>query len=80
MDAHNYTVRLIHCSKKRAFRLEKVLILKHNPRDNRNKYEQYELDKWDARICNEYIEVVMDKDIEDFVSGVLEPVERACDF
>jgi hypothetical protein len=54
MSSNTYEVRLIHCSKKQASRLEKVLILRYNPRDNRIKYQQYELDKWDKRIENTY--------------------------
>jgi hypothetical protein len=54
MAVNTYKVRLIHCSKKQAARLEKILILKHDPRDNRIKYEQYKLDAWDSRVANTY--------------------------
>jgi len=54
LAAHTYTVRLIHCSKSRAARLEKLLIIQHQPRDNFQKYEKYQLDAWDSRVQNEY--------------------------
>jgi predicted GIY-YIG superfamily endonuclease len=37
----DYTVRIVFCSKADAIRLERGLILKHNPRDNKNKYDSY---------------------------------------
>jgi hypothetical protein len=57
MDINTYTVRMVYCSKKQASRLEKVLILKYNPRDNRIKYEEYKRCAWDSRVENEYIQI-----------------------
>lgn len=54
MDINTYTVRMIHCSKKQAARLEKVLILKYKPRDNYMKYEKYQIDAWDSRVGHKY--------------------------
>jgi hypothetical protein len=54
MDVRTYVVRLIHCSQKQAARLEKMLILKYNPRDNRMKYERHKPDGWDSRVLSQY--------------------------
>lgn len=44
MSRHAYTCRVVLCTPAQAARLEKGLILKHQPRDNREKYRYYELD------------------------------------
>lgn len=64
MDVNSYTVRLIYCSAKRAFRLEKMLILKYKPRDNFQKYGKYQLDAWDSRVANEFEVAVQVNEVE----------------
>lgn len=44
------TVRLIYCNAAQAARLERALILKHQPTDNPNQYEAWEIDDADRRI------------------------------
>lgn len=39
MDIHKYTVRIVYCTKKQAYALEKKLIEKYKPRDNDTTYE-----------------------------------------
>src|SRR3989338_8447955 len=38
---HKFTVRVVFTTKKRAAALEKALILKHQPADNKQKYNQF---------------------------------------
>jgi hypothetical protein len=64
MDVNNYRVRVIHCSIKQAAQLEKILILKYNPRDNFMKYEKYQLDAWDSRVEHKY-ETIVQLDVAD---------------
>lgn len=41
---HTYSIRVIKCkSKSIAEKLEKALVIKHNPRDNKAKYESYQI-------------------------------------
>ena len=41
LNRHDFSVRIVYCSPKRAENLEKALILKHNPKDNTIKYKNY---------------------------------------
>ena len=65
MKRNRYTVRVTLCTPAQAERLERMLIRKHNPRDNRAKYESYE---------------VKARDQELMVVYALAPVEQSCPF
>jgi len=65
MKRHNYTVRIVYFSTAQAARLEKMLIRKHNPRDNWMKYEEYQQTGWDDKVITEYDDA---------------PIERECPF
>lgn len=54
MKENRYTVRLIYCTIKQAAALEKALIIKHRPRDNENKYRNYELTFYDKQTVETY--------------------------
>jgi len=41
LSRENFTIRVVYCSNKRAAALEKALILKHLPKDNKIKYTEY---------------------------------------
>lgn len=49
-----YTVRVVLCTPAQAARLERALIIRHRPRDNENKYEQYQLDFYDKAAVRTY--------------------------
>ena len=38
---NDYKVRIVYCTPKKASALEKALILKYQPEDNKNKYDYY---------------------------------------
>lgn len=50
----NYTIRLVITTPKQAPALEKKLILRHNPRDNWQKYESYILTAYDEQTLDTY--------------------------
>ena len=50
----NYTVRIIYCTSKQAYSLERALIIKHKPRDNDNKYNNYKLNFYDTQVIENY--------------------------
>ena len=50
----DYTVRMVLCSEKQAYSLEKALILKHKPRDNKDMYETFKLKQYDKNVYEEY--------------------------
>ena len=54
LNRHKYTVRVILCTPGQAARLERLLILKHNPRDNDLKYKGYQLTAFDEKIFVTY--------------------------
>lgn len=56
LNRHKYTVRVILCTPQQAARLERALVIKHQPRDNENKYKTYLFDKWDEKIYQTYTE------------------------
>lgn len=41
LKRNKFLVRVVYCSSKRAAALEKALILKHKPKDNKQKYASY---------------------------------------
>lgn len=41
LNRNNFTVRVVFTTKKRAEALEKALIIKHKPKDNKLKYQAY---------------------------------------
>lgn len=47
-------VRVILCTPGQAARLERLLILKYNPRDNDLKYKGYQLTAFDEKIFETY--------------------------
>ena len=55
MKRHHYTVRIVltnTCAQ--AERLERALIIKYQPRDNRQKYDDYKLDLTDKKLVKSY--------------------------
>jgi len=54
MKQNRYTVRVVLCTAIQAARLERALIKKHRPRDNENKYKQYEITVADLSIVEKY--------------------------
>jgi excinuclease UvrABC nuclease subunit len=54
LSKHKYSVRVILCTPLQAARLERLLILKYNPRDNDLKYKGYQLSAIDQRILVMY--------------------------
>lgn len=58
-----YTIRIVFAPAKKAFNLEKALILKYNPRDNAQKYESY----------LEVHEKIVDKEMEEYWESAKEP-------
>ena len=62
MKRNSYTVRIIYCTAAQAMRLEKMLIIKHQPRDNEMKYDSYQVDLYDTRIINEYQETPVSRE------------------
>ncbi len=54
LTKHKYTVRVILCTPAQATRLERLLIIKHNPRDNDLKYKGYQLTAFDERVFETY--------------------------
>lgn len=54
IKTRTYTVRVILCTPNQAERLEKVLILKYQPRDNTNKYENYKLTMSLKKLASDY--------------------------
>jgi hypothetical protein len=54
MKRKRYTVRIVFCTPKQAERLEKMLIIKYQPRDNAIKYESYSHTQTDWEQLNSY--------------------------
>lgn len=54
LKRNNYTVRVVLCTPSQADRLERALIIKHQPRDNENKYTQYKLTLADDKALDSY--------------------------
>lgn len=51
-------IRVILCTSAQADKLEKALILKHNPRDNSVKYESYQFGAKDQNVYNAYKDAI----------------------
>ncbi len=51
---NKYTVRIIYCTPAQAAKLEKALILKHQPRDNAQKYAGHQETKAEKAILEDY--------------------------
>lgn len=58
-----YTVRVVLCDAKKAAKLEKALILKHNPRDNKLKYEAYKEDPIEKQSMKQLFNEYEDSDL-----------------
>lgn len=56
LSRNRYTVRVVSCTAAQAARLERALIVRHNPRDNENKYAQYSLTLTDEKALTNYFE------------------------
>lgn len=54
LTRHAYTCRVVLCTPTQAQRLERALILKYNPRDNREKYKYYKQGPADTKIVQQY--------------------------
>ena len=54
MKLRRYTVRVVLCTALQAVKLERGLIKKHRPRDNENKYAQYEITLADTNLIRTY--------------------------
>lgn len=54
LKRNNYSVRVVLCTANQADRLERALIIKHKPRDNENKYDQYKLTLADDKALDSY--------------------------
>lgn len=54
MKSNRYTVRVVLCTSLQAVKLERALIKKHRPRDNENKYSQYEITLPDMNLVKQY--------------------------
>lgn len=55
LSRNKYIVRVILCTPVQANRLERYLILKHQPRDNDMKYQDYKLNAWDKNVYETYV-------------------------
>ena len=62
MQRNKYTVRIVFCTPKQASALEKALILKHKPRDNEQKYLNYELNFYDKETVKTYVNTAIEED------------------
>jgi excinuclease UvrABC nuclease subunit len=51
-----YLVRVVTCTPLQAAKLERALIVRHKPKDNPNKYENYTLDLTDKKAIQVYEE------------------------
>lgn len=54
LKKNHYTVRVVYCTAKQAQALERLLIIKHKPRDNDFKYSQYTLNLYDKQVKDIY--------------------------
>lgn len=63
MKRNHYTVRIVFATAAQAARLEKMLIIKYNPRDNHLKYENYNQTAWDITAIDSYFETPVERDI-----------------
>ena len=54
LNKKKYTVRFVYCSPSQALRLEKALVLKHKPRDNRVNFVKHARKEKDNAILSIY--------------------------
>lgn len=54
LKVKKYLVRVVLCTPTQAAKLEKALIIKHKPRDNREKYRAHKIDFEDKQIIQKY--------------------------
>ncbi|MCX6265869.1 MAG: hypothetical protein NTW16_00725 [Bacteroidetes bacterium] len=54
LKRNNYSVRVVLCTPSQADRLERALIVRHQPRDNENKFSQYTLTMADDKAIDNY--------------------------
>lgn len=57
LSSKKYTVQVTLCSPAKAEKLERTLVIKHQPRDNENKYRQYKLKFTDIEAIDELYKV-----------------------
>ncbi len=55
INAHKYSYRVVFCTPSQAHVLEKILIKKLKPRDNRHKHESYAIEKYRKQVYNMYL-------------------------
>jgi len=55
IDSKKYTYRVVFCTESQAHVLEKILIKKLKPRDNRHKHESYAIEKYRKQVYNMYL-------------------------
>lgn len=58
---HKYTVRVVLCTPAQAARLERALIVKHQPRDNKQKYDSLLFGTRDKKIVITYADTPEEK-------------------
>ena len=59
LDRYVFKVRIVYCTALQAARLEKALIIKYRPRDNKEKYQDYE---FDYKIYEQYDEMPVERE------------------
>ena len=62
LNKNQYTVRIILCTPTQAGKLEKMLIINYQPRDNADKYNSYEIKKADLDTIDQYFEIPTERD------------------
>lgn len=64
-DRNHYLVRVIYCTPGQASKIERALIIKHQPKDNTDKFENYtsdQIDK-DLKVLNTVYNAPVDDEI-----------------
>ena len=64
LNSNKYTVSVTLCPPKMAERLERILVIKHKPRDNENKYAAYTMTAADSNLIQQYNETLVTEDTE----------------
>ena len=60
-EREKYLIRVIYCTPLQAVKLERALIIRHNPKDNAEKYDNYTLQKSDKDIIPQAKETETDE-------------------
>ena len=60
LQRNQYSVLVIFTTSKQAESLERLLITKHHPRDNHQKYEQFQQDQYDKQTEKVYVNTIAD--------------------